>query len=57
MPYDELFAVALSFPLIFEADLKEWIAEWRKAGAVVIDGLKPNERSPKVDCMHVICWS
>lgn len=56
VPYDELFAVALSFPLIFEADLKEWIADWRKAGTVSIDGLKQNERTPKVDCRHVICW-
>ena len=27
--YDVLFAEALRYPLVWEADLKEWIKEWR----------------------------
>lgn len=46
MKYDEVWAVALSHPLVWESDLKKWVAEWSKAGRMVVDGLKPVRLCP-----------
>jgi three-Cys-motif partner protein len=52
LPYDEAWRAALSFPLVWESDLKEWIGEWREEGAVLVNGLGPRERAPKLDQGH-----
>ena len=54
VPYDEAWAAALSHPLVWESDLKKWVAEWSKAGRMVVDGLKPRERVPKRGANHVL---
>lgn len=50
--YDEVWAAALSHPLVWESDLKEWIETWGKAGRIVVDGLKDRQRVPKRGANH-----
>lgn len=38
--YDEIWAGALESPLVWESDLKEWIAEWEKKKQLSIEGKK-----------------
>jgi three-Cys-motif partner protein len=53
--YDEVWATALSRPLVWESDLKGWIDEWKKAGSLDVEGLG-NEKSPKVGKRHFLMW-
>ncbi len=52
VPYDVAWITALSHPLVWESDVKAWIAEWRKAGNVAVIGMKPGERVPKRGAGH-----
>ncbi|MEX0937362.1 MAG: three-Cys-motif partner protein TcmP [Pirellulales bacterium] len=45
--YDELWAIALSVPLVWEADLKAWIIAWAATKKLTIEGMKPRQRVPK----------
>ncbi|MBW3541133.1 MAG: hypothetical protein KY476_12765, partial [Planctomycetes bacterium] len=45
--YDHLWANALRLPLVWEKDIKEWIAEWRKSGLITVEGMAPKQRVPK----------
>lgn len=55
LAYDIAWAIALSKPLVWESDLKEWIAGWRKDGSATLEGLK-NERVPKRGKGHELVW-
>ncbi|HEX3525989.1 MAG TPA: hypothetical protein VH988_02890 [Thermoanaerobaculia bacterium] len=46
VPYDDAWALALEWPLVWESDLKGWIKEWQKGGALRIEGLKGQKRVP-----------
>lgn len=52
LSYDVAWRAAVSFPLVWESDLKEWISEWREEGAVVVNGLGPRERALKLNAGH-----
>jgi three-Cys-motif partner protein len=52
MLYDVAWRAALSFPLVWDSDLKEWIAAWQKEGSITVEGLGPRERVPKLDQEH-----
>ena len=52
LAYEVAWRTALSFPLVWESDLKDWIAEWQEEGSVVVNGLGPRERVPKLDQGH-----
>ena len=54
--YDDLWAAALNRPLVWEADVKAWIANWQQQGLVSIDGLRPRERVPKRESNHYVIW-
>jgi three-Cys-motif partner protein len=54
--YDEARITALSHPLVWESDLKKWIAEWVKAEKLAITGMKPRERAPKREAGHQLVW-
>lgn len=54
--YDEAWITALSHPLVWDSDVKAWIADWRKAGKVAIIGMKPGERAPKREAGHQLHW-
>jgi three-Cys-motif partner protein len=42
--YDHLWIVALSYPMVWESDLREWLREWRDKGFVDWNGLAPRGR-------------
>jgi three-Cys-motif partner protein len=54
--YDEVWVAALTHPLVWDSDLKAWIAEWSKTGRLGITGLKPRERVPKREAGHQLVW-
>ncbi len=45
--YDDVWLSALSVPLVWESDLKAWIADWEQAGQLRIEGKKPRQRVPR----------
>lgn len=55
--YDQAWSTALSHPLVWESDLKTWIAEWVKAGKLAITGMNPRERVPKLGAGQGLVWS
>jgi len=59
--YDRAWARALSFQLVWESDLKEWIQDWQKQpapakGSLTIEGLGDRERTPKRNRNHFLVW-
>lgn len=54
--FDALWVTALSAPLVWESDLKDWISDWRKAGVVEVEGLGPRERVPKREASHWVVY-
>lgn len=50
VPYDDVWASIIGFPLVWESDLKDWIHEWISSDKkkVKIEGLEPKERVPKL---------
>ncbi len=42
--YEEIWAVALEAPLVWESDLKEWITEWEKEKLLSIEGKKTSRQ-------------
>ena len=54
--YDYAWRAALTFPLVWESDLKAWIAEWQQEGAVIVMGLAPKEKVPKLDHNHALIY-
>jgi three-Cys-motif partner protein len=56
VPYESVWDLALSYPLVWESDLKEWMADWRKEGLLQIQGLKTRQRVPKLEGDNVLVW-
>lgn len=56
VPYDEAWAVALSLPLVWESDVKQWIREWQNQSSLVIDGLTGSARVPSRGRGHILAW-
>ena len=54
--YDHAWVKALSLPLVWENDLKEWIVGWRREGVLEIEGLSGRERVPKRGHDHLLVW-
>ena len=54
MPYDEVWDTALAFPLVWESDVKDWVAERQKKGQIRLLGLQPNQRVPQWEEGHVV---
>ena len=54
--YDVAWRAALTFPLVWESDLKEWIASWQHDGSVTVNGLGPRERVPKLEQRHTLTF-
>lgn len=53
-PYEQLWDAAMSTPMVWDSDLRGWLADWRKAGAVELLGLKPRKRKLKLNEGHAI---
>ncbi|HEX3600715.1 MAG TPA: three-Cys-motif partner protein TcmP, partial [Lacipirellulaceae bacterium] len=43
-PYDRLWLCALSYPMVWESDLRSWLKEWRDQGLIEWHGLAPRGR-------------
>ena len=56
VPYDEIWSVALSHPLVWERDLKHWIADWSKAGHLTLKGLSVGQRVPQRGRKIIVVW-
>jgi three-Cys-motif partner protein len=52
--YDGLWEIALSYPLVWESDLRGWLDEWCREGLIDYVGMKPKERSLKRDKGHIV---
>ena len=50
--YDDAWRAALTFPLVWESDLKDWINSWKNEGRITLTGLGPRERVPKLCRNH-----
>jgi len=56
VPYDVAWKAAISFPLVWESDLKEWLKLWRRDGLVDVDGLRGKQKVPQVAQNHTLIW-
>jgi len=54
--YDEAWTVALSQPMAWESDLKEWIAEWKDEGRLEIAGMQPRQKVPHKNEENYLIW-
>jgi three-Cys-motif partner protein len=54
--YDEVWAIALQEPLVWESDLRKWIGEWSKKGFLSVEGLKSSRHTLKQGQGHSIVW-
>lgn len=54
VPFEEVWDLALSSPLVWDCDVKEWIKEWQHEGSLRIDGMKSRQRVPKLDEGNVL---
>lgn len=54
--YDEAWALALSEPLSWESDLKQWIDSWKAEGRLSIEGMQPRQRVPHRDKGNYLVW-
>jgi three-Cys-motif partner protein len=56
LPYDEGWAMALTFPLTWESDLKQWLAEWKQEGRLTFIGMTPTQLVPRRGTGIDIVW-
>lgn len=54
--YDDAWSLALKEPLVWESDLKNWIAEWKKSGMIAVEGLRQKQRIPQFGEKHSLVW-
>ncbi len=54
--YDGAWVAALSFPLVWESDLKSWITAWEKSGQLRVEGKKPRQRVPRRQEKNFLVW-
>ena len=47
VPYDEMWSLAMTFPMVWESDLHEWLHDWKGQGCLEMAGLRPNMHIPK----------
>lgn len=56
LTYDETWALAMTFPLTWESDLKDWLTDWKSTGRVELTGMKENQRVPQQGQNIQIKW-
>ena len=56
LTYDEAWSSALTFPLTWESDLKDWIHEWEQDGQLKIMGMKARQRVPQLGEDNYLVW-
>ena len=56
LTYDKAWSSALTFPLTWESDLKDWIREWEQEGLLDIMGMKERQRVPQLGENNCLVW-
>ena len=54
--YERAWDLALAHPLVWDADLKEWIVDWKAEGLLTIEGMRSRQRVPKLDEGNHLLW-
>ena len=54
--YDDLWDLALSQPMTWELDIKDWIRQWIKSGRLEPEGWRPKQRVPHRDKGNLLVW-
>lgn len=54
--YDDLWSLAMRFPMVWESDLHEMIQDWKGQGLLEMAGLKPNLHIPKREEKIFCVW-
>jgi three-Cys-motif partner protein len=54
--YDDAWTLALSEPMAWESDLKQWIEEWRGEGRLEVHGMQPRQRVPHRNEENYLIW-
>jgi three-Cys-motif partner protein len=54
--YDDAWTLALSEPMSWESDLKQWIEEWKEEGRLQIVGMEPRQRVPHRGEENYLVW-
>ena len=54
--YDDAWTLALSEPMSWESDLKQWIEEWKEEGRLEIVGMEPRQRVPHRGEENYLVW-
>ena len=54
--YDDAWTLALSEPMSWESDLKQWIEEWKEEGRLEIVGMQPRQRVPHRSEANYLIW-
>ncbi len=55
-PYDEIWTMVMTHPLVWDSDVKQWIECYRKEGILEIEGLSERGRVPKLGENHLLIW-
>jgi three-Cys-motif partner protein len=56
LPYDDAWTLALSKPMSWESDLKQWIDEWKSEGRLDVVGMQPRQRVPRRSEENYLIW-
>jgi three-Cys-motif partner protein len=56
VPYETVWEEALSQPLVWDSDLKDWIKDWKREGLLKIEGMLKNQRVPKLNEKNILVW-
>ncbi len=54
VPYEEIWDAAMTIPLVWESDVKEWVAEGQTAKRLRLLNLDARQRIPKLGKGHVV---
>ena len=56
LAYDEAWSSAMTFPLTWESDLKDWIHEWEQDGRLETRGMKERQHVPQLGQNISLVW-
>jgi three-Cys-motif partner protein len=56
LAYDDAWTLALSEPMSWESDLKQWIEEWKLEGRLEVVGMQPRQRVPHRGEQNYLIW-
>ncbi|MBI3869304.1 MAG: three-Cys-motif partner protein TcmP [Verrucomicrobia bacterium] len=54
--YEDAWTLALSQPMAWESDLKQWIAQWKDEGLLEVVGMQPRQKVPHRNEDNYLIW-